>query len=70
MGMLTNSASGASAAGGGLGDLLAKFEQAGLRDAVPSWVGNGANHAVSAHQISAAMGSDTVARLARQIGMS
>jgi uncharacterized protein YidB (DUF937 family) len=69
LGMLTNSANGASAGGGGLGDLLARFEQAGLGDAAQSWVGTGANQAVSADQISSALGSDTIAQLAQQIGL-
>ena len=69
MGMITNSANGASAGGGGLGNLLAQFEQAGLGNAVQSWVGTGANQAISADQIAAALGSDTVAQLAQQIGL-
>jgi uncharacterized protein YidB (DUF937 family) len=54
---------------GGLAGLVQKFEQGGLGDAVGSWVGTGHNLPVSADQISAVLGSDTVARLAEQAGL-
>jgi uncharacterized protein YidB (DUF937 family) len=54
---------------GGLAGLVAKFQQAGLGEAVGSWVGTGQNLPVSADQISSALGSDTVARLAEQAGL-
>ena len=55
---------------GGLGGLMAKFQQAGLGDAVKSWVGSGENHAVTGDQMSSALGSDTIADLAAKMGMS
>ena len=64
-GMLSN-----DGAHGGLGGLMAKFQQAGLGDAARSWVGSGENHAVTGDQMSSALGSDTIADLAAKMGMS
>ncbi len=55
---------------GGLGGLAAKFQQAGLGDAMGSWVGSGDNHAVSGDQITSALGNDTISDLASKLGMS
>lgn len=64
------SADGGMGAGiGGLGDLLSKFQQAGLGDAAASWVGTGQNQPVSPDQVEGALGSDLVAQIARQIGL-
>jgi uncharacterized protein YidB (DUF937 family) len=65
IGMLGN-----DGAQGGLGGLMAKFQQAGLGDAVGSWVGNGDNHAVSGDQISSALGSDAISDIAAKLGMN
>jgi uncharacterized protein YidB (DUF937 family) len=55
---------------GGLGGLASKFQQAGLGDAMGSWVGSGDNHAVSADQVTSALGNDTISDLASKLGMS
>jgi uncharacterized protein YidB (DUF937 family) len=55
---------------GGLGGLAAKFQQAGLGDAMGSWIGTGENHAVSGDQITSALGSDTISDIASKLGMS
>ena len=55
---------------GGLGGLMAKFQQAGLGDAANSWVGTGDNHPVTGDQMTSALGSDTIADLAAKMGMS
>jgi uncharacterized protein YidB (DUF937 family) len=55
---------------GGLGGLAAKFQQAGLGDAMNSWVGSGDNHAVNADQVTSALGNDTISDLASKLGMS
>jgi uncharacterized protein YidB (DUF937 family) len=55
---------------GGLGGLAAKFQQAGLGDAMNSWIGTGDNHAVNADQVSSALGNDTISDLASKLGMS
>lgn len=54
---------------GGLGGLLAKFEQAGLGDIVNSWIGNGANQPISAEQLSGVLGSDMMAKVAGPLGL-
>ena len=55
---------------GGLSGLIAKFQQGGLGDVVQSWVSTGQNLPVSPEQIRQVLGSDTVARLAQQLGLS
>jgi uncharacterized protein YidB (DUF937 family) len=65
IGMLAN-----GSAQGGLGGLAAKFQQAGLGDAMNSWVGTGANQPVDADQVTNALGNDTISDLASQLGMS
>ena len=64
-GMLSN-----DGAQGGLGGLMAKFQQAGLGDAAKSWIGSGENHAVTGDQMSSALGADTISDLATKMGMS
>ena len=54
---------------GGLQGLIAKFQQAGLGDVVASWVGTGANQAISGEQLSGVLGNDAVSGLARKFGM-
>jgi uncharacterized protein YidB (DUF937 family) len=55
---------------GGLQGLIAKFQQAGMGDAVASWVGTGANQPISGAQLSDALGSDTLSGLAGQFGVN
>lgn len=55
---------------GGLGGLVAKFEQAGLGDVVGSWIGKGPNQSISADQISSVLGNDTMSGLAAQLGLN
>ena len=63
-GMLANDGSH-----GGLGGLLAKFQQAGLGDVIGSWVGSGQNHAISGDQLHQVLGSDAVSELAGKLGI-
>jgi uncharacterized protein YidB (DUF937 family) len=55
---------------GGVQGIVAQMEQQGLGATVRSWVGTGANEPISADQIHAAFGSDTVAALAAKVGMN
>ena len=55
---------------GGLGGLIAKFQQAGLGGAMNSWIGTGENQAVSAEQVTSALGEDKISELAQEMGMS
>jgi uncharacterized protein YidB (DUF937 family) len=64
MGMMTNPQSG------GLQGLLGNLSQAGLGDAVKSWVGTGANIPVSGDQIHAALGADQIAAIAQKFGLN
>ena len=73
IGMLANRQADASqggAASGGLGDLMAKFQQGGLGDVIGSWIGAGQNLPVSADQLSNVLGSDMLAKIAQQLGVS
>lgn len=54
---------------GGLNGLVDKFRQAGLGDAVNSWIGTGANQAISGDQLTDALGGDVVAKAASQLGL-
>jgi len=50
--------------GGTLNNIVAKLEQAGLGQQVKSWIGNGQNLPITAEQLQAVLGSDTVKQLA------
>lgn len=54
---------------GGLSGLVARFQQAGLGDVIASWLGNGANHAISGEQLSQVLGSGPLSQIASQLGM-
>ncbi|RFO97819.1 hypothetical protein DIC66_07940 [Rhodoferax lacus] len=60
---------GNDGANGGLQGLIAKFQQAGLGDVVASWVGTGANQAISGEQLSSVLGSDALSGLASKFGV-
>lgn len=55
--------------GGKIGDLLAQLQQGGLGDALQSWIGSGANQAVSAEQIQQALGSG-LQQAAEKVGVA
>jgi uncharacterized protein YidB (DUF937 family) len=55
--------------GGGLGDLIGKFQQAGMGDMIGSWVGKGDNMPISADQIGQVLGGDTLGQIASQLGV-
>lgn len=55
---------------GGLGGLVSKFEQAGMGDAVGSWVGTGQNQPISPDQVQGALGSDAIAGMASKLGIN
>ena len=54
---------------GGLPGLLARFQQAGLGDAVASWLGNGPNAALSGEQLGRVLGEGPLAQIAAQLGV-
>lgn len=55
--------------GGGLGGLLASFQQAGLGHVAQSWVGNGPNMPVSPQQLQSVLGENQVQNMASQANM-
>ena len=55
---------------GGLGGLMAKFDQAGLGEILNSWVGPGQNQPISGHQLTEVLGAGTLADLATRTGTS
>lgn len=54
---------------GGLQGLVEKFTQAGLGDQVQSWIGSGANQAVSPEQVQGALGSNVIGDFAAKLGI-
>lgn len=55
---------------GGLQSLLQGFHDQGLGAIASSWVGTGQNLPITADQVQAALGSDTVRQLAQRAGVS
>ncbi len=55
---------------GGLGGLVAQLSQAGLGQAVNSWVGTGPNNPVTGDQLHQALGGDVVSQIAQKAGIS
>lgn len=65
VGMLGN-----DSAGGGLGGLVSQFNKSGMGDVIGSWISSGQNMPVSGDQLSQVLGSDTIANIAKQLGVS
>ena len=55
---------------GGIQGIVAQLEQQGLGATVRSWVGTGANQAITPDQIHQVFGSDVVKELAAKVGLS
>ena len=55
---------------GGLAGLVDQFKEKGLGDIVSSWVSTGTNLPITPEQIQQGLGSDTIAKLASQAGIS
>lgn len=55
---------------GGLPALLEKLQSGGLGDVVASWLGTGANAAISPDQISQVLSPDALSQIAGQSGLS
>jgi uncharacterized protein YidB (DUF937 family) len=64
MGLLTNKETG------GIAGLMQTFNQQGLGDIISSWVGTGANAAITPDQIQEVLGSDEIQQLAGNSGVS
>lgn len=70
LGMLTQNGSGGAGGGGGLGAMVEQFQRGGLGDVMNSWVGTGQNLPISPGQLEQVLGGDTIAQIARQMGLS
>jgi uncharacterized protein YidB (DUF937 family) len=68
-GLLAGGAAG-SVISGGLGDLLKQLQQGGHGETANSWVGTGANKAISPGDLANALGADQIDQLASQSGLS
>lgn len=55
---------------GGIGGLVNQLSQGGLASQVSSWIGNGQNQAVTATEITQALGSGSVGAIAQKLGIS
>jgi uncharacterized protein YidB (DUF937 family) len=70
----TGSASGTGGAGGllnnGLNELLESFKENGEGDTAQSWINPGPNKEISPPQLTQAIGSDVLATLEQQTGLS
>ncbi len=55
---------------GGLQGVMNTLQQKGLGGAVESWIGTGANQAVTPDQMHQALGQDKINELAKQAGMT
>jgi uncharacterized protein YidB (DUF937 family) len=67
-GILGGAAAGA-VVGGGLGELLKQLQQGGQGNVAQSWIGTGANKAISQDQLEGALGADALDTLTDQTGM-
>lgn len=56
--------------GGGLNDLVDRFRQSGQGSLADSWVNHGPNQTIGPQQMEQAIGSDTLATLTQQTGLS
>jgi uncharacterized protein YidB (DUF937 family) len=54
----------------GLNEMMDKFNQAGHKDTVDSWIGTGPNRDVAPPDLKAALGPDVISALSRATGMS
>ncbi|WP_457330990.1 YidB family protein [Rhizobacter sp. P5_C2] len=60
----------ANGSGGGLNDLIARFEQGGLGSVIGSWVSTGHNLPISAEQLQSVLGSGQLGQIAEQLGLT
>jgi uncharacterized protein YidB (DUF937 family) len=56
--------------GGGLSELLERFNEAGQKDKAESWIGTGPNKDVAPSELKSAIGPDVLQTLSRATGLS
>jgi uncharacterized protein YidB (DUF937 family) len=59
-----------SLAGGGLEKAMAQIEEKGLDDKAKSWIGTGANEALSSDQVKDALDNDQIQAVAKKLGVT
>ena len=69
LGSLLSSRDTSVGGSGGIGGLVAAFQQKGLGDMVSSWISTGPNPPISAAQVSDVVGGETLAQFARKAGV-
>jgi uncharacterized protein YidB (DUF937 family) len=69
-GVMAGSAGTGGLLGGGIGELLERFQQSGQGETVKSWVGTGPNREIAPDELERAIGGDTLAELATRTGLS
>ncbi len=55
---------------GGVGGLVGAFEKNGLGGVASSWVGTGANQAITPQQVQAGVGNQAISNIASKLGVS
>ncbi len=66
---LLNPGDGSVGGSGGLSELLSSFQSGGLGGQVASWLGGGANEALSASQVENALGRDVLSQFAAKANL-
>jgi uncharacterized protein YidB (DUF937 family) len=59
-----------SLAGGGLEKALGQLDEKGLGDKAKSWIGTGANEAISSDQVKDVLENDQIEAVAKKLGVS
>ncbi|MEP7352760.1 MAG: YidB family protein [Acidobacteriota bacterium] len=54
---------------GGIGGLVAQFQQSGLGDMIGSWISTGPNPPISHEQVTNVVGADQISELAKKMGV-
>ena len=72
LGALSSALGSLTGGGGGfdLGSLISSMESGGLASILGSWLGDGANEAISPEQIGSVLGADKVSEFANNLGLS
>lgn len=76
IGSVVAALSGLAGGGGGgnqgfdIGSLLSKMDSGGLGSMAKSWLGDGANDAISPNQVTDMLGADKLSQFASQLGIS
>ncbi|MBX9930260.1 MAG: YidB family protein [Methylobacterium sp.] len=73
LGSIAGALGGAGAGGflgGGVGELVDRFKQAGQGETADSWVNHGPNREIAPPQLEQAIGPDVLATLSQQTGLS